>query len=299
MKKYILILVVVAMLCTACNQTIPQDTNTSDKETQPTEAPTEMPVDPTQPNILEIKETPIPDDAIIPVESEYEFAPILYCTGGEFIIIGGSFNGQWFAPSRFEAKLDGEVANPQDIEPGSKKSLEFALMRKDQLIDFYNNDACMGGGTCKSVSFIVDGYGNEIYQADLDVISSIDTPTIGLSTLWNPFPLPEQKGEMTEGKYLIDINKNDVMDTLFVAKQDKDGIMVDTLTLDMDGKSILVSEIEVDGIYCSEYYIYFLDLNGDGRLEIITAQEGHNIGVTVYDIIDSGAEAVLSCYIGD
>lgn len=57
--------------------------------------------------------------------------------------------------------------------------------------------------------------------------------------------------------------------------------------------------IEVDGTYCENYSIEFLDLNGDGRLEIITAQEGHNLYLAVYDIVDSNAVEALSLYFGD
>jgi hypothetical protein len=214
--------------------------------------------------------------------------------------LGGSLDGQWLEPCQFEAKLDGEIVDTRLINDCDKVELELTLVKKGQSINFYNNDGCSGNGTCEQIFFFVDGYGNRIYYTDMDTKCEIENSTIGIGATWNPCPLPDQVGEVSDDRYIIDIDNDGKIERLLVSRHKKDEeITIHTLTLEMDKKSIPLAELWIDEIYSCRYNITFLDLNGDGQLEIIIATEGHNLSLDIYDIVDGEAQTAISLYIGD
>ena len=318
MKKLIIIFVIAALLLVGCQapsvKTPPVETNIIEVETgdtpvtpeepanneQPTE-PAEESEEPTEPDASPVPT--IPGGETIAVDHDADFTPILYSSGGRYLVLGGSYYGQWLKTDRFEGKLDGEmVENRESLdEHGIRKDLEFALLKKGTALNFYNLDGCVGDGMCDGTEFIIDGFQNVYYEAKINVGSGVDTPTIGLpNTSWNPFPFPGQYEGMEGLNHFIDIDRDGVMDTIKVEETGQgDGYKTYTITLLRGDKETMITEFFMDDTYLVDYNLFFLDLNGDDTFEIIISQEGHNFGVSIFTLTETGSKEVMYCSIGD
>lgn len=60
-----------------------------------------------------------------------------------------------------------------------------------------------------------------------------------------------------------------------------------------------VFHLELDSVYTSVWDYGLLDLNGDGRPELVSYTAGHNVSLEVYELGASAAVEVLDWYAGD
>ena len=74
-----------------------------------------------------------------------------------------------------------------------------------------------------------------------------------------------------------------------------DETRTEILELVRAGKVTPIARINLDGSYETAWDWGVLDLNGDGKLEMVVIASGHNTSISV----DEGNKSVLHWYLGD
>jgi hypothetical protein len=229
------------------------------------------------------------------------YHPILFSYGIDkgiiqsSFVIGGWKNGKWYRIEDFKL--------PQDAV-NKIKNFNIDLVKGNETYKFYSQskyiEASIGS---KPTFWIAPASGDKCLEVNVKPIKDKKIKAdcvFGINGNWNP--LPQKSKWLNKNTYSVDLdndNKNEII-SISATKDKKNPKQKDAKCyVEAKGKKILVEEVLVDGIYVNSFNVFTLDLNGDGKQEIITIQNGHNVNVSIGQFIDGKVKKVLEFYQGD
>ncbi|MCX7749068.1 MAG: hypothetical protein N2645_19585 [Clostridia bacterium] len=222
-------------------------------------------------------------------------------------MLGGSKDGKWYKVTDFNKK--GKYTKDQDFFRGEVKDnyVEVDLVNGGETFNLYGAvgrlTQVQGG---KPKFMISPASGEEDLSFDLDLIKKEDL-VIGVNGEWNAYP---RVPKFLNGNERITVDLDgDGKDEILSIHKSKPAVeekrdtglgQVDiTFTVEQNSKKILIQKVAVDGIYVSTFKVMTLDLSGDGKMEVVTMEAGHNTTVSVYALEDGKTQRVLDYYEGD
>ncbi len=108
------------------------------------------------------------------------------------------------------------------------------------------------------------------------------------------------KGPYLPGTYTMDLDDDGSNEILRIDSKKMDSTQSKiSVFIESKNKQYQVCTVTVDGIYTTDYDISALDVNGDGKLELIVLQKDHNISASVYEFKNEKVTKVLGYYNGD
>ncbi|MCT4594222.1 MAG: hypothetical protein N4A57_08145 [Anaeromicrobium sp.] len=228
-----------------------------------------------------------------------EFHPIVFAfkdKDGVFSkahVLGGSKDGNWYSIYDFKMPTD-------FIE---EDYVHTQLVRGGEKYRFYFKGEEIGKVTGDNPTLYIS-------QASGESILSVKIPTIienrgdfiiGINGDWNGVPRKIEELHVDKS-YLVDLDndgKNEKVYMEEIQSPDKEKAKKFQLYMEKEGNSIFVEDISSDMIYSNEYRVYFADLNGDSKMEVITVSIGHYMNVTIYELDNLRIKSVLNFYEGD
>jgi hypothetical protein len=199
-------------------------------------------------------------------EKEHGYCPII-C--GQ-TVLGAVKDGIFYLPEQFA--FDGEkycYTNGENnyIDIRDAKS---AIMEQGDVITFYERDQVKGKTKCKRINYHyyqnATTYGVELtalfHPLDVALIN------VGLSATWELFP---RKPVFIGKEVYIDLDGSGTNDIVHFVRANDDVFSPEWwLMVNFNNK-----DIKVDKVLCDEV-VNILDLNGDGKMEIVTYAVGHD-----------------------
>lgn len=226
-------------------------------------------------------------------------------------VLGGSGGNKWFKITDFN--LRGRLTKPEDFSvPQDMSSEEFQRIINNNYVDidlakggetykFYSNDKFITRSKGMKPTLTINGSTlDKILLVKVNPFKAEDDFIVGINGEWNA--LPRVPRLLENNTYALDMDgdsDNDILRLVQLSKKSKEETIDIDVILEKDGKNILVDKILVDGTYTASYRVLTLDINGDGRLEVLTVQSGHNTRIGAYEIDNGIAKLVLEYYNGD
>lgn len=221
------------------------------------------------------------------------------------IVLGGSKGKKWYKYSDFAMSRNGKKVTPQDYIDDislNETVVDVDLAKGNESYTFYGLTESVAKTTGGRPTFSVDGYGNDLMSIVFKSFQAEDTAVIGINGEWNG--LPRTPETLSKESVSVDMEGDGTKETLTYFKtvpRDEDfapNAYKVNVNINKGENKIPVTNFVVDGVYTSSYTVHTLDLNGDGKLEIIIIKRGHNLQIDVYEINKKAAN-VLSFYMGD
>ncbi len=217
-------------------------------------------------------------------------------SGGSFseaYVIGGSKDGKWYKLSDFNF--------PEDSF--DKVYVDIDLVKGGETYKLYSSEKLIATVKGEKPTYMISAAsGNQLLQVKMGSLNIEDNFFIGVNGDWNA--LPRALNVIESNVYSVDLDNDGKEEILRLTEtpsneaNSSDSKDVQ-LTVEADGKSVIVGQETVDGIYVSDYLVFAIDLNGDGKLEIIIAALGHNTSLAVIEFADGQFNEVLNFYNGD
>lgn len=252
----------------------------------------------------DVKTTSVPKEVLIAdnVKNENnfnEYHPIVFTIKNqegifdEAFLIGGSKDGKWYLRSDFELP-----ENSID-----KDYINIDLAKGGEEYRFYSQNKFITSSTGeKPTYFISQASGSGILEVRFDSFKANEKYLIGLNAKWDVFPIiPKFLDNHT---CFVDLDSDGQEEILKVLKtksnkgNNKDAKEIE-FVIESKNNRIIVDNRLLDGIYAKEYIIFVLDLNGDGKMEIMSVLIGHNISLNVKQFNDGKISNVFGFYDGD
>lgn len=245
-----------------------------------------------------------------------EIYPLLYASGYQWThdakmwVFGAVSYRKWYNLPEIKMKTNGKKFNPEDYtQEQLMQGINVTIdgIREDSAYQIYSKTVLLGKQKAQKATYIVDGYANKILTFKFKSIKNKSDFVIGIGGRWNPFP---RKSKVLAPKdvYSLDLEGdgeqvNIRLERGQVALKDSDektyykpGVKT---YLERKGEKVLIEEFPVDGIDAGEYYVLPIDLNGDGRMELLRVAEDHNTSIAAYEFEDNKFTMVLQYYVGD
>ncbi|PAB60303.1 hypothetical protein [Anaeromicrobium sediminis] len=230
-----------------------------------------------------------------------EFHPILFVfkdKDGVFSkarVLGGSKDGNWYSIYDFKMPTDFIEEDYVDTQ----------LVRGREQYKFYFKGEEIGKVMGDSPTLYIS-------QASGESILSVKIPTIienrgdfiiGINGEWTGIPRNIEELDIYKS-YLVDLDNDGEKEKIYIEEvslTSNDGEKAKKLQLyiEKNGNPLFVEYIILDIVYSTEYKIYFADLNGDSKIEIITVARGHNMNISVYELDNLRIKKILNFYDGD
>lgn len=212
---------------------------------------------------------------------------------GDFssVIFGGSKDGKWYNLDDFNLPEDDSQC----------KNFYLALAKGDEVYNLYSKDKFLSSITGNSLRIhYAESSGTHYITQKFDSLHSEEDSIIGVNCDWNALPrIPEI---IEPGAYSIDLD-NDGEDEVLKITENPDSKTKDITNIqafvEKNGDRILELDFNLEDPYTVKYNIFFLDLDGDGIMEMVETTIGHNISISVYQLRDSKFSKVVHFYVGD
>jgi hypothetical protein len=232
-------------------------------------------------------------------------------------ILGGSVQSKWRKVSDYRLKgkyttADDFLSNRMGNESaGFKNFVELELIGGGETYQLLRCAAgiCASAGSVKggkAIYFFAAASGSHHLDIETDPIPADKSAFfIGLQADWNPLPRSVQRSGPSNVS--IDLDGDGSVETVIVtapraaaapARPDAPKGKL-TIAVQRGAARSTVVETELDDVYSSVWNYGVVDLNGDGKLEIVQVSSGHNTAVGVYEPGTAQSQAVLDWYMGD
>lgn len=223
-------------------------------------------------------------------------------------VLGGFFEGHWYKIDDF--KIEGKYTKPNDFSVPSgnnpedfKKEMDTNFVRLDLIkggekFKFYSKNELVATTSIGKPVLTINGYNlDKILKVDLDHFYNKSGFIVGINGTWNPLPIALKN--LGHNSFETDLDGDGTNDVVRIISKAESG--EDTVNITVQSKGILstVNTFSVDRDYITDFSILALDINGDGKLELLVAQLGHNTDVAAYQLVNGAVTKVLEFYDGD
>lgn len=213
---------------------------------------------------------------------------------GEFrnIIFGGSKEGKWYNVEDFKLPSDHSL-----LEDFSTK-----LAKGDESYKLYSDSKYITTSAgIKPKLYYVELCGSHVIDPQIDPMTPDEDYLIGVNCDWDALPrMPEI---LEPGIKLIDLDNDGENEKLTITEtqdpKSKDIIKNVLVYVEKNNNKILELDFDLDDTYTTKYKIFTLDLDGDGKMEIVNASTGYLTYISVYQLSENAFSKVLSYYLGD
>jgi hypothetical protein len=218
--------------------------------------------------------------------------------------LGGSRGGKWFGIGALPMKarlIDDGYSSASEKEQ-ARNFVTTPLLKGGEDYRFYNAKQYLA--TVKGQRPLLSyspASGNRYFGVKLARLSASGRMVIGISGEWDAVPRRPRWANRRRGTVDLDNDGSEETLTIGEAKLVREGEAMTQVKVwvQRGKKRILADSIEVDGTYTDSYELHWIDLDGDGKLELVTATFGHNTSVTAKVFTGSAFKPVLSYYMGD
>lgn len=207
-------------------------------------------------------------------------------------------NGKWIDEKKIPQTYKGKPV-PSDCESKTRK-IEMGGVTGSETYRLFSGQADLGTGKGSRVSYTCDGAANEYYEIDIKPIDKQGkTWRWAINGDWNALPrLAKAVNRAGKRTWQVDLDGDGSEETIKATSKppkdkDSDTTEVLTFTLQMKGKSIPLSTVELGGDYSpSSADLSFADLNGDGVLDIVLEASGASAFLSIFDVSSGKPQSV-------
>lgn len=216
-------------------------------------------------------------------------------------VLGGSRDGKWFSIDDFNIKYNNKNVKAQDFidDPSMNgKQVDTDIVKGNEKFKFYSMkgvfaEAIQAGD--KPTLSVSQASGQKSLNLKFHPFSMEEEFTIGLNGEWNALPrLPKLLQD--QKSFSVDIDNDGKEETVRITElkntENSPGNIDLQIELEKNGIKTLIQKSQ--NVASKRYHVLALDLNEDGKLEIIIETRGPAGGIHVYEIIDGYANIVLS-----
>ncbi len=235
------------------------------------------------------------DTANVSNTSINQNSPIIIYVENDFTIIGGSRNGS------FNSIYD-YYYNNKELEDlyninSNRTEVDCELLKQNDLIVFYDINAESYNVICDNVELVfVHSTPHLIPNMKNELEISVNK-AIGISCDWEVFP---RKPVFNGNTAVVDIDGNGVMDEIRweFSQCDESGVDETKLIINYNGKEYVRQA--TTPLYIREYSVLnIMDLNGNGKLEIVEYTYDYGVKYTILGISEEGFIEYISYGYGD
>jgi hypothetical protein len=219
--------------------------------------------------------------------------------------LGGSKGGKWFAFDKLpmKAKLKGDGFMSASEEEQARNFVTTPLLKGGEDYRFYDTKRYLK--TVKGQRPLLSyspASGNSTFDVKLARFSATKAQmVIGINGEWDA--LPRRPRWVNGRRATVDLDNDGSEETISIvdAKKVQHGETTTEVKIwvQRGKKRVLAETIELDGTYASSYELHLIDLDGDGKLELVTGSFGHNVSVTAKAFTGSAFQPVFHYYMGD
>lgn len=226
-------------------------------------------------------------------------------------VLGGWKDGKWINIMDLPIKLNEMLIKPETQPFELSQTNNFAetdLVKGGEKYKFYSHTKLIDTQIGSKPSLMINGYTlDKLLSITFNPIKAEDNLLIGINGTWDALPRAINKvdGENTYSCDLDNDGKDEflkIQENTVEVKGDNDEtstVLEVQISVDKNGQNVSLKELQIDGTYVSDYEVLIMDINGDGLMEIIVAENGHNTSISAFKLENSAADMVLSYYNGD
>ena len=222
-----------------------------------------------------------------------EMRPIVFVTHEGLFLLGGFSNNQWIKVQNIKFDELSEARNTFK----QVMNVDINLLKGDETFNFYSKQEFVSQISVNSRPYYYSSpaSGEDFYAVPTDVNIPYENLTIGINGDWEAMP---REVQLIDNSFIFDTDGNNDKAKISLANGNNDDEKVEVL---MEYKSQVFKIIELQTSNIPQIYecISILDLNGDGRFEIIILDTSTSGGIFVWDINDIETTRVLSLDLGD
>jgi len=215
------------------------------------------------------------------------------------VVLGGSKDGKWYNITDF--KITGKYTAFEDFPYNEKQDfrnyVDLDLIKGNEVYNFYSSRKLVGKSKGeKSILSVPQSAPEKILEVNIDSLKADDDFLVGINGGWNSLPrVPLVMLGFNGCK--VDLEGDGIEEAVY-SQLVKGNLK---FFLEKNGKEILIKEVSnelVDVMQTPK--IRMLDINGDGKLEIIiVVKNTYETTVEAYQYVNNKAEKVLRYYVGE
>lgn len=209
------------------------------------------------------------------------------------LLIGGSREGSFKTVYEYTYN-DTAVL---DLIPEEIYDIKSELVKTNDLFKFYDKQANEYKTVCESLNLFFSYSTPTIMPSFSNEVPLSDDIMVGISCDWNVFP---RVPVFEENKATVDIDGNGVPDEIQWEQSvsNESGNFDTKLTIKYNGKEYIRQK--TTPLYIREYFVVnIMDLNGDGKMEIIEYSRDLGVVIAILDISENGFTEINTYGIGD
>ena len=228
-------------------------------------------------------------------------------------VIGGSNNGKWFDVEDFDIRCEGKAVTIDDFFSSSDlqgKEVYIPLVNGNESFKFYSFNKLIAETKVENKlpkMSVSEASCQEFIDVEVRPFKTDEDLLIGINGDWNPLPsLPKA----IDGQYAFSVDMDgDGEDEVVKIVGENEKVLDDNgdIIPGMIKKNIVIEKGDQNTVIenflyqdSSENFEFFvLDLNGDGKLEVVTYLSSTAGFLTVFELNDGKANAVLGMDLGE
>lgn len=216
-------------------------------------------------------------------------------------LLGGTKDGKWVQVENQEVKVGGQILDKDCMNlPGSdgKKDVyaEMAMVKGGETYRFYSfNKYLAESEGNRPVIWINGDTGDRLFDVGFKPLKGNNDTIFGINAQWNPLPRTPQKIDAKTFTIDMDNDGKEEKITREEKKTEDEGATYISYIVKRNNKVVAKGEYNAEG---GGSQIYFLDLNGDNKMELIISDYGDANELSVYELKGDSVANVLNYYCG-
>jgi len=215
------------------------------------------------------------------------------------VVLGGSKDGKWYSINDFKmaGKYIAFADFPYNEGQDFRNYVDLDLVKGNEVYNFYARRKLAGKSKGeKPILSVPQSAPKKILEVKIDTLKADDDFLIGINGGWNGLPRVPTFFSGLNG-CTVDLESDGIEETVY--SQIISGNL--KVFLEKNGGGILIKEVPKELVDVMQTpKIRVLDINGDGKLEIIIVlKNSYETTVEAYQYVNNTLEKVLSYYVGE